>query len=177
MGSPREIEEDIKIVASAGAGAGAARPRPRVPRRPRRSVAIRVTGHETKTSEDHAGTEPPHQGALGIGRNSEGWKPLFWKKLISEYEKEAPLRARHSEAALRVEVKVGHAPDDHTPFTYVDWADPLDARGAVEFARKLVEDGGAQHARVIAHASRPTARRDARDRGVHYDLAKFERES
>jgi hypothetical protein len=52
----------------------------------------------------------------------------------------------------------------------------MDARGAIAFAKKLVEDGGARYASVRAWASRRTARRSASDRGVVFDLASFERE-
>lgn len=117
---------------------------------------------------------PPRLGelGLGIGRSGDSHKDLYWRRLAAEYRKEAPLRQRGSEAALRVDLAVRHAPDDHTPFSRVDWGDPMDVRGATALARKLVEDGGAAHAVVEARASRPS---QGRHRLVLYDLAKFER--
>jgi hypothetical protein len=59
-------------------------------------------------------------GNLGVGRAIDSYKDLYWSRLTSEYKKEAPLRARASEAALRVELFVEHAPDDHTPIAHVE---------------------------------------------------------
>ncbi len=131
--------------------------------------AARRLDRETRTSEDHPGTSPPHQSALSIGREREGWRPLYWKRVLAEYKKEEPRRGDLSNA-VEIDLSVAHAPDGHTPFTHVEWSDPLDVRGAERFARELVEDGGAQFAEVNARARRPMS-----GEVVTFTLANFER--
>jgi hypothetical protein len=112
--------------------------------------------------------DPPSMGNLGVGRAVDSYKDLYWSRLASEYKKEAPLRTRASEAALRVELFVEHAPDDHTPIAHVEWSDPMDVRGATKFARALVEEGAA-YVNVRARVYRPMKRGNV----VVYDLAKW----
>lgn len=172
MTNPNRFDRDVEaalagpgeITVAGGSGGG----------RSRRYRAHRRREHETKTKDDDAGMGAPWQSDLDIGR---GVGHLYWKRLVSEYQKpkEAELRERHSAAALRVKLSVSHAPDAHTPYTYVDWPDPMDVRGATAFAKSLVEDGGAQYSQVVARASRQTSKRGAGDRGVLFTLANFER--
>jgi hypothetical protein len=131
---------------------------------------VRRSDRETKSSDDHPGMEPPHQSALSIGRDREGWKPLYWKRLLAEYKKEAPRRSELANTIV-IDLWVMHAPDAHSPFTRVDWADPFDVRGAEKFARQLIEDGGAQFAEVNARARRPYSKEEA-----IYTLANFARD-
>jgi hypothetical protein len=130
---------------------------------------IRRIDRETKTSEDHPGMSAPRQGTLSIGRKSEDWKPLYWKRVLAEYKKEASKRGDLSNT-IKINLWVRHAPDEHTPFVHVDWPDPLDARGAEKFARELVEDGGARFTGVVARVRRPYSKEEA-----VYTLANFER--
>ncbi len=135
-----------------------------------KSKALRRLAGETNTTEDGPGMGPPNFGDLGVGRGSDSHKSLFWTRLATEYKKESALRDRNSESALRVRLVVEHAPDDRTPFAQIDWGDPMDVRGAMAFARKLIEDSGERYSYVKAEVSRPSMKR----RSV-YNLTGFER--
>jgi hypothetical protein len=144
MGTARQLDRDIaKFLASDGARTRA--------HAERKLTVARQPDRETKTSEDHPGPSPPMQYELDVGRDHDGHKPLYWKKVLAEHKKESE---RGDGNMLQLDLWVMHAPDRQTPFTRVDWPDPLDARGAEKFARQLVEDGGAEVTYVYARARR-----------------------
>jgi hypothetical protein len=163
-----KIEEEISEILR-----GALTEQPRDPGDPPRRAgrrAVRRPEQETRTSDDHPGTSPPMFYQIDVGRPADGHRDLSWKRLMAEYKKDAAARERGSDSALRVELFVRHAPDDHSPHARVDWPDPGDVAGAVAFARRLVEDGSARHSRVEARARRRNSRRGP----ISYNLAVFE---
>jgi hypothetical protein len=164
--SPAQLYEEHQADVAAGIFHGEKRGRASQFRR--RFRVARRQDHETRTRDDHPGLSPPHQGDLAIGRTSESWKPLYWKKLLATYDQES--RGEDSNT-IALDLWIAHAPDDHTPFERLSWPAPRDVRGAERTARKLVEEGRAQFATVHARASRPHDRKIA-----VYTLASFARD-
>jgi hypothetical protein len=132
---------------------------------------VREEDRETKTSEAHPGMDAPMQYELDVGRSSEGYKPLYWSRLLAQYKKDARRREDGDDSALQIRMSVRHASDDQSPYEIVDWANPEDTRGATAFARQLVKDGQ-RHGEVVARAYRRSSRRTP----VTYILAKFRRD-
>ena len=136
-------------------------------------AARRRPEQETKTTEDGPGLNPPRQGELHIGRDNLSYKDLPWSKVIAEAKKEAKSESSNK---LHLSMHVKHAPNDHTPFAHVSW-DPMDQKGAIAFAKKLIDDKGAMYSSVVAFAERPHDRSDRRPPKGHWTLASFEDDS
>lgn len=136
-------------------------------------AARRRPEQETKTTEDGPGFSPPRQGELHIGRDNLSYKDLPWSKVIAEAKKEAKSESSNK---LHLSMHVKHAPNDHTPFAHVSW-DPMDQKGAIAFAKKLIDDKGAMYSSVVAFAERPHDRSDRRAPKGHWTLASFEDDS
>jgi hypothetical protein len=166
--SPRQLHEEHQADVAAGLFHGEKRGRASQFRR--KFLVSRQPERETRTRDNHPGLPPPLQGDLSIGRTSESWKPLYWKKLLATHAQETSRTAHDNVIAL--DLWIAHAPDNHTPFARLGWPDPLDVRGAKKAARKLIEEGRAQFAAVHARASRPHSHGHA---AAAYTLASFAR--
>lgn len=135
--------------------------------------ARRRPEQETRTTDGEPGSGPPSQGKLQIGRKSDDYKDLPWSKVVAEAKKEAKSAGGNK---LFLSMHVKHAPNDHTPFAHVSW-DPMDHKGAIAFARKLIDDKGAMYSSVEASAERPHGSWDRNPPKGHWTLASFEDDS